>query len=376
MTDPLLPTTERPASPPPHRRRVHAGRLLIAIAALALVMVLVIVGVGALLGKVGGGSSPDYQGNGTDPVVVQVPEGATSGQIGRVLAQAGVVKSAGAFTSVATKNDAKARSLQPGYYRLRKQMSGKAAFNLLLDPSSRAESKFTTPEGLSVRQLLPIISKGTGIPVAELEKATKQTQDLGLPPYAKGVEGFLFPATYTVSPDATPVQVLKMMVDRYKQEADQLDLTAGAAKNHITPLQLVTLASIVEREVRNDRDKAARVLYNRLADTKNFPTLGMDSTVRYALDDYQGVLTQSQLNVDSPFNTRNHPGIPPGPIGNPGTEALRAMINPAPGTWVYFVSLPKEDKTYYATTAAEFNDLTKRLADQGGAPGAGGTGGG
>jgi UPF0755 protein len=169
VTDPLLPTTERPPAPrPPRGRRMHAGRLLAAIAALALVMVLVIVGIGALIGRVGGGS-PDFKGNGTDPVVVEVPQGATSGQIGRVLATAGVVKSAGAFTTVATKNDAKARTLQPGFYRLRKQMSGKAAFNLLLDPSSRAESKFTLPEGLSVRQALPIISKGTGIPLPELQ---------------------------------------------------------------------------------------------------------------------------------------------------------------------------------------------------------------
>src|SRR3954451_17844474 len=179
----------------------------------------------------------------------------------------------------------------------------------------------------------------------------------------------MFPATYTVSPDANAVQVLKMMVDRYKQEADQLNLTAGAARNHVTPLQLVTLASIVEREVRNDRGKAARVLYNRLANTQDFPTLGLDSTVRYALGDFPGALTQSQLDVDSPYNTRKHPGIPPGPIGNPGTVALEAALSPDPGPWVYFLSLPKEDKTYYATTTQEFDVLRKKLAEQGGAGG-------
>jgi UPF0755 protein len=369
VTDPLLPTTERPPAPHrPSRRRVHAGRLLVAIAALAVVMVLLIVGIGAVLGKVGSGS-PDFKGNGTDAIVIEVPEGATSGQIGQVLAQAGVVKSAGAFRSAAAKEDARARTLEPGYYRLRKQMSGKAAFNLLLDPSSRAESKFTLPEGLSVRQALPIISKGTGIPVAALEKATTQTSQLGLPSYAKGVEGFLFPATYTAAPNATAVQVLRLMIDRFKQEADQLDLVAGAKKMGVTPLQLVTLASIIEREVRNDRGKAARVLYNRLADTKDFPTLGLDSTVRYALNDFPGALSQSQLDTDSPYNTRKHPGIPPGPIGNPGTVALQAALDPTPGNWVYFLSLPKEDKTYYASTTAEFNDLRKKLAAQGGSGG-------
>jgi UPF0755 protein len=371
VTDPLLPTTERPSAPAPtRRRRVHASRLLIAIGALALVMVLVIVGIGAVLGKLTGSSSPDFKGSGTDPVIVEVPQGATSGQIGRVLTQAGVVKSAGAFTSVAAKNDAKARTLQPGFYRLKHQMSAKAAFTLLLDPSSRAESKFTIPEGLSVRQALPIISKGTGIPLTALEQVIAQPAQLGLPSYAKGAEGFLFPATYTVRPDAKAVDVLRMMVDRFKDEADQLNLVDGAKKMGVTPLQLVTLASIVEREVRNDRGKAARVLYNRLGpDKAMFPTLGLDSTVRYALNDFPGALTQSQLDTNSPYNTRKYPGIPPGPIGNPGTVALQAALEPTPGSWVYFLSLPKEDKTYYATTTAEFNQLRAKLAAQGGSGG-------
>ncbi|MDQ1634983.1 MAG: hypothetical protein QOJ32_1792 [Frankiaceae bacterium] len=377
MTEPLLPMSEqpplgdrpprRPARPP--RRRMRAGRLLIAITALAVVMVLVIVGAGAVLNRLGGGNAPDFKGQGTDAVVVQVPEGATATKIGRVLQDAGVVKSSAAFTSAASKEDAKARGLQPGYYRLKKQMSGSAAFTLLLDPAARAESKFTFPEGLSVRQALPIISKGTGIPVEQLDAAAKQTAALDLPYGAKSVEGFLFPATYTAAPDATPVQILKMMVDRFKQEADKIGLTAGAQKHGITPLQLVTLASIVEREVRNDRAKAATVLYNRLKDKANFPTLGLDSTVRYALGDFPGALSNAQLNVDSPYNTRKNPGIPPGAIGNPGNEALAAMINPEPGTWVYFLSLPKEDKTYYATTTAEFDALRAKLAQQGGSGG-------
>jgi UPF0755 protein len=159
------------------------------------------------------------------------------------------------------------------------------------------------------------------------------------------------------------------MIARFNQEADQLNLVTGAKKMGVTPLQLVTLASIVEREVRNDRGKATRVLYNRLADTKDFPTLGLDSTVRYALNDFPGALTQSQLDIDSPYNTRKHPGIPPGPIGNPGTVALQAALNPTPGNWVYFLSLPKEDKTYYASTTAEFDVLRKKLAEQGGSGG-------
>ena len=336
MTDPLLPTTERPPAP----RALGAagrtsGRLLVAIAALAA-------GDGAgrssasarCSGRLGGSNAPDFKGNGTDPVVVEVPAGRhVRRQIGRVLAAAGVVKSSARLRCPPpSKDDAKARSLQPGFYRLRKQMSGKAAFDLLLDPSSRAESKFTLPEGLTVRQALPIISKGTGIPVAELEKATTQTGAARPAVLRQGRRGLPVPghlhrpagreAGRGAADDGRPVQPggrpaepgrrapRRSASRRCSWSRSPRSSSARCATTGARPPACSTTGS---------------------ADTKDFPTLGLDSTVRYALNDFPGALTQSQLDIDSPYNTRKHPGIPPGPIGNPGTVALQAALNPTPG---------------------------------------------
>lgn len=363
-----------PPPTPPHRKRVRVGRLLIAVVVMAAVVVLAAVGLNAVLGSlhVGGPSAADYTGDGSGSVTVQVPEGAVSTQIGRTLAAQDVVKSAAAFQDAA-QSDPRSRSIQPGFYKLRHEMKASSALSLLLDPSSRVESTFTIAEGADLRSALPVIAKATRIPLAKLQEAAKRPQDLGLPAYAttapNSPEGFIFPATYSARPDASATDVLKMMVAKYRDVASGLDLENGARAQGLTPLQVVTLASIVEREVAHpgDRGKVTRVVLNRLKDTNQFPTLGMDSTVRYALNDYQGPLTQSKLDVDSPFNTRKFPGFPPGPIGAPGEAALYAALHPTPGPWTFFVSLPKENKTFFTASSSEFNSLQERYrAETGG----------
>jgi len=353
------------APPPPRHRGARMGRLLIAVVVLAGLVVLAALGLNAVLSRlhIGGSKAADYAGTGTGSVTVQVPEGAVATQIGRTLAAQGVVKSAAAFQSAA-QSDSRSRTIQPGYYRLRREMKASAALTLLLNPSSRVQSTFTIAEGADLRSALPIIAKATRIPLAKLQDAAKRPQDLGLPAYAtapNSPEGFVFPATYTARPDASATDVLKMMVVKYRSVAAGLDLENGARAEGLTPLQAVTLASIIEREVahKDDRGKVSRVVLNRLQDSADFPTLGMDSTVRYALDDYQGPL-QGKLGVDSPYNTRKYPGFPPGPIGNPGEAALQAALHPTPGTWTYFVSLPKENKTFFTASNSEFASLQER----------------
>jgi UPF0755 protein len=98
-------------------------------------------------------------------------------------------------------------------------------------------------------------------------------------------------------------------------------------------------------------------MYNRLKDTADFPTLGMDSTTRYSLGDFTGTLTQSQIANPSPYNTRVSPGIPPGPIGSPGEATLQAVLAPVEGNYTYFIYLPKENKTVFTASSSEFNQL-------------------
>ncbi len=358
--------------PPPRRRHVGFGRLFIAIVVMAGLVAGVIFGGKAIISDLTHKTKiDDYSGSGTGSVDVTIVSGQSPTTIARDLAAKHVVKSAAAFEHAAAADPTRAAKIQPGDYILRLHMSGAAAFNLLFDPKAVNAQRFTIAEGLDLRHILPIIAKATGLKLADLTSAALQPKLLGLPSWASGVqsaEGFLFPATYAPKRGTSAVAVLRSMVARFNTEAAKLNLVAQAQARGVKPLDVVTLASIVEREVNQSADlgKAAAVLYNRLHDTANFPTLGMDSTVRYALGDYTGPLTQSQLAVQSPYNTRINPGIPPGPIGNPGEATLKAVLAPAQGDWTFFVYLPKEKKTVFTASASEFYNLQAQYCSESG----------
>ena len=356
--------------PPPRRRPAGFGRLFLAIVVMAALVAGVIFGAKALITDLTSTKKiPDYAGSGTGSVPVAIKSGQSATAIGNTLVSDDVVKSVEAFTAAAEKDPARAAQIQPGNYILRMKMSGASAFALLFDPKARDENRYTIAEGLDMRQALPIIAKATGLKLADLTNAANHPELLGLPAWASGVknaEGFLFPATYAPRKSTSAVGVLRSMVARFNVEAAKLNLVAKAQAEGITPLQAVTLASIIEREVNTQVDlgKAARVLFNRLANTSSFPTLGMDSTVRYALGDYTGPLLQSQLQVNSPYNTRLYPGIPPGPIGNPGEAALTAVLNPPAGDWTFFVYLPKEKTTTFTSDPNVFYNLQAQYAQE------------
>ena len=374
MDSMLSEPSRQPRPPrPPRRHLPRWAGLLIVVGVLAGVLAGLILGVGAVIHKLGGGSSTnnDFAGDGSGRVVVQVLPG-TAVDIGRTLVKQDVVKSIAAFTSAANA-DPRSRSIQPGFYALHHQMSASSAITLLLDPAARAEARVTIPEGMSTRRMLTVVSQATGLKLADLQAAAKQPAALGLPSWItispEGYpEGYLFPATYQVPPNAKAVDVLKLFAARFNQEIKSLGLVQGAAAVGLSPNQVITVASIIEGEAagESDRGKIARVIYNRLHDTGRFPTLGMDSTTRFALGGYLGTLKQSQLATDSPYNTRVKPGLPPGPINNPGEAALQAALHPTAGPWLYFVTLPKERVTKFAVTSGEFATLEQQLHAEGG----------
>lgn len=359
--------------PPPRRRHVGFGRLFIAIIVMAGLVAGVIFGGKALISDLTHKTKvADYTGSGTGSVDITIVSGQSPTTIGANLAALHVVKSAAAFEKAAAADPARAGNIQPGDYLLRLHMSGASAFGLLFDPKARNAQPFTIAEGLDLRHILPIIAKATGLSMNDLNAAALSPQLLGLPSWASSVhtaEGFLFPATYAPKKGTSAVAVLRSMVARFNTEAAQLNLVSLAQARGVTPLQAVTLASIVEREVNQTGDlrKAAAVMYNRLRDTADFPTLGMDSTTRYALGDVTGQLTPSQLSDPSPYNTRVSPGIPPGPIGNPGEATLKAVLAPVVGDYTFFIYLPKEKKTVFTNSANEFYTLQQQyLTETGG----------
>lgn len=307
---------------------------------------------------------PDYSGDGTGAVTVWIHDGDTVSAMARRLEQAGVIKSVSAFMKIA-KSDVRATSIQPGYYHLRLHMSSKSVLALLLSPASRI-GRLTLPEGKRVADVLPILAKKTGIPLKEFQQAAKNTAALGLPAYAQGrLEGYLYPFTYDPGPKATATQVLRQMVDQFKRVAAEVDLENGARALKMSPHDVVTIASLVQAEsgTQNDMPKIARVIDNRLHNPQPYlHRLQLDSTVLYGLHKKGIVASATDIKSATPYNTYNRYGLPPGAIDNPGEVALRAVLAPADGPWIYFVATdPAHHVTRFTASYAEFLKFRQEL---------------
>jgi UPF0755 protein len=340
----LLPPGGAPGSRPRRRRSPLAA--VISLLVLAGLVAGIFYGGQALIGLVNPGGE-DFAGQGSGAVEVRVSSGDTLSDIARTLVAEGVIASPGPFVDAAETEPA-ATGIQPGVYALRSQMSGRAALDLLLDPAARQVTRVTVREGLTVAGTLALLSEETGTPLPELQAVAADPVALGLPPYANGLlEGFLFPATYDIEPDDTPADVLGGMVTRTVQALDALGVPATDR------LTVLTKASIVQAEAASPEDMAmvARVLENRLAD--GMP-LQLDTTVNYA-NGKSGITTTPQDRANpSPYNTYVHAGLPPGAIGNPGEQAIEAVLAPAPGDWRFFVVIdPDTGETRFARTAEE-----------------------
>ncbi len=344
-----------PAPARPRRRRGLA--LAVVLALLALVAGGAAVGGRRIYDKLVGSASPDYPGPGSGEVIVEVPAGATAGVIAVILADKDVVKSAGAFRDAAV-DDPRSLKIQPGFYRLRLQMRAVDVVELFLDPAARIRGRFTIPEGTSVARTLDIIARSVDeVPLAALKAAATQAASLGLPAYAKGrLEGFLFPATYDVEPGTTATEVLRMMVARFTVAASRVGLEQRAAELGISPLEAMTIASLVEAETPkpDQRAKVSRVVYNRLAKKQK---LEFDSTVKYVFAERGEVKTRilfKDLEVQSPYNTYRNAGLPPGPINSPGEDSMLAAVDPEPGPWLYFVVIDKAGNSAFSESYQEF----------------------
>ena len=284
----------------------------------------------------------DYSGEGTGTVVFEVRAGDSVAQIGRNLKEAGVVASVEAFTETAAE-EPDSQGIQVGFYELRKRMAAESALAVLIDPANLVQSSVTIPEGLRVEDTLALLADKTEIPLQEFEKVLERPDSIGLPDYAEGnAEGYLFPATYAFPPNADATDMLSAMVERWQQAADEANLEERADELGYTPGELMIVASLVESEANRDEDrgKVARVIYNRLETDATNGLLQIDATVNFALGRDLGLgLTTEDLQVDSPYNTRLYPGLPPGPIESPGDKAIEAAANPPEGDWVYYVTV-------------------------------------
>ncbi|MGA5066918.1 endolytic transglycosylase MltG [Streptomyces exfoliatus] len=314
------------------------------------------------------GAAEDFAGTGSGEIQVEIPKDAGGYEIGNILKKAGVVKSVDAFVSAQGRNP-KGLSIQAGVYTLKKEMSAESAVSLMLNPVSQAN--LVIPEGKRNAWVYDQLDKRLDLKAGTTKGIAQAKADsLGLPDWAKNhdnvkdpLEGFLFPASYPVAKNSKPEDALRRMVSRANQEYAKLDLEGKASAHGLKgPWELLTVASLVQVEgkYKHDFDKVARVVYNRLkpGNTQTAGRLEFDSTVNYL----KGTSTldvgtvEDMRKIQDPYNTYAYDvkGLVPGPISNPGMDALNSAISPADGPWYYFVSI-NEDKTVFSVTNDEHN---------------------
>jgi UPF0755 protein len=340
----------RPPSPPRTPRRLPAGRLL-ALAAIGLV-------VGALVWFLISLFQP-FAGDGQGRALVRIPKGAGVGDIGDLLESRGVV-SRSFFFQLRARLGGDAGDLKPGTYRLKHDMSYGAALDALTSGPPNDVVTLTIPEGRSRREVARSVD---GALTGDYLAASRHSHLLSPRRYggrrARDLEGFLFPATYEIKRHR-PVSVLvNEQLTAFKRELPKVNMGFARSKN-LTVYDVLTIASMVEREVQVPRERAlvASVIYNRLH--RQMP-LQIDASVRFATGNWSRPLHRSELRGPSPYNTYTHHGLPPGPIGSPGLASIRAAAHPARTGYLYYVVKPGGNGEHaFSRTAAQFQRDVKR----------------
>jgi UPF0755 protein len=377
--------------PPPPRKKQRKTVLWV-----GMVVVLALIALGGYYGYkqlTGIGDFEDYAGEGKGDVVVEVHDGDSTGDIAATLVDADVVASSRAFVTAAETN-ADVRGVQPGYYVMKKQASGAAAVsrivnpkirvgNIQIEPGSQLENIIKTDESvvkgivaeLADASCAELNGKSTCVPVEQLAEVAKTADlaKLGVPDWAvpdaskaeprRRLEGLIVPGVYDVKPGATAEELWKQLITKSATQMQALGLPTVADPTGYTPYQILTMASLVEREaIEGDFAKVSRVTYNRLAEGMK---LQYDSTINYVLDRPAIRTNGSDRDRVGPYNTYDNTGLPPTPIASASEKALKAAVSPEAGPWLFFVKCEKDGRSCFATTSDEHDANVNRATENG-----------
>ena len=271
-------------------------------------------------------------------VYVTVKPGMTAQSIGEMLEERGIIGNRLKFWFVAKLGDSE-KKFKAGVYHMYVNMPIKEAIDVLVSGETSV-LRFTIPEGFTVREIAARLERAGVVSAKEFEGKAKDFAPyryMRSPKKTKcKAEGFLFPDTYEVEPGTKAEAILQMMV-RHFDDILTDDMREKAAEKDLTIYELVTLASLVEKEARFEEDRPiiAQVFLKRLE--MNMP-LQSDATIQYLLDAPKEDMTYKDTEIDSPYNTYQHYGLPPGPIANPGLASVEAVLNPADTDYLYFVA--------------------------------------
>jgi UPF0755 protein len=300
------------------------------------------------------GSETPYKGYQAAEQFVEVPQGASPNAIARRLADAGVVRDVPTFR-FALARSGQAKRLQAGEYRFDRPLRPREVVDMLARGAVYMRP-VTFREGLTIRQMAAVYEQAGLGRAADFTKAASNPAAMAdIDPEARDLEGYLFPDTYAMPRRSTAAELVAQMVAAFR-DVLTADLANRAAARGLSVRQLVTLASLVEKETAkaDERPVVAAVYSNRM---KIGMGMQCDPTVIYALERaglYTGNLTREDLRFDSPYNTYRYAGLPPGPIAAPGRDSLEAAAAPAEVPYIYFVS--RNDGSHaFASTLEEHN---------------------
>lgn len=286
-------------------------------------------------------------------IVVEIPQQATAGLAGEILKEEGLVRSSLMFKLYARYKGMDSR-IKAGQYKLNSALSTPQIVMELVNGNLTVQS-ITIPEGWNTALVADLLAE-RNLVNREGFMATVAGQDFNysfladLPQDDKRLEGYLFPDTYHFNIGESDIEIIETMLKRFDREMAELDYAAQAERNGITLHEAVTIASLVEREARADEERPliAGVIYNRL--NISMP-LQIDATIQYALGENKPEIYYKDLEVDSPYNTYQNYGLPPGPIAMPGRSSLLAAVNPADTDYFYYVAKPDGTHAFAATLA-------------------------
>lgn len=365
----MSPTSSRSA----HRdRRPRQRGIGVLIAAIILIIgAVVYIGV-----RVTTGSAFDYSGEGTGEVeLVEVVEGSSISELGAELEERDIVKTDTAFQSAVFSTPG-SNSIEPGFYRMHKQMSAQAAVDALLDVANRVE--LLKVHGGATLMDVTVVGGDTRYGIYTLMSqslcgesdadgcvsaediahvaATADLAELGVPEWAREkiasrgddprrLEGMIAPGEYVLNPNLGIEQILADIITRSANRFAETNIEERAQAVGLSPYELVTAASLVERESpAGEFDKVARVILNRLDEPMR---LEFDSTVNYDTAEQEVATTDEDRARSTPWNTYAKDGLPETPIASPSTEAIEAMENPAEGDWLFFVTVDDDGTTVF-----------------------------
>jgi UPF0755 protein len=351
------PSLGRPRRGKPKKRRrgrkTPAGRLLL----LALLLLGVLFGIYLLVSTVLGG--------GEEPVTVAVEQGDSLSSVADKLEEAGVIQSSTVF-KLESRFQGGETEIKAGEYRFVPGEDSEQILETLSSGESISAFTITVPEGLTLEQTARVVEKEGGIPAEEFETAAGRTDyghDFLDDSAIQTTEGFLFPKKYEFERGVDAAEIVDRFLRQYLLEKEGLNFAEAQDRFNLTEYELVTVASLVEKESANpeERPLIAGVIYNRI---RSGMPLQIDATVQYALGKAKEDLKLDDLDLDSPYNTYKNPGLPPAPIASPSRESIQAALEPAETEYLYYVLEAGGEEHFFTDDYDEFLEAKNQAENE------------